>query len=145
VPAVVIDGKLAACCTDRGINEQVLRAAGLATPPLEEVPFHFYDWQARPAFGCPRRYAALLTAGTPAPARRGERRRLSALRWRFITAHPLHQAGPALRFHACRNLTTLGYSPSTLGALRRRAQDCGREKTATTGSHPHDENNVQSA
>ena len=32
VPAVVIDGKLAACCTDRGINEQVLRAAGLATP-----------------------------------------------------------------------------------------------------------------
>src|SRR5438034_10708917 len=32
VPAVVIDGKLAACCTDRGINEQVLRAAGLGTP-----------------------------------------------------------------------------------------------------------------
>ena len=32
VPAVVIDGKLAACCTDRGINEQVLRAVGLGTP-----------------------------------------------------------------------------------------------------------------
>jgi glutaredoxin 3 len=32
VPAVVIDGKLGACCTDRGINEQVLRAAGLGAP-----------------------------------------------------------------------------------------------------------------
>lgn len=29
VPAVVIDGKLAACCFGRGIDEQVLRAAGL--------------------------------------------------------------------------------------------------------------------
>ena len=32
VPAVAIDGKLAACCTDRGINEQTLRAAGLGRP-----------------------------------------------------------------------------------------------------------------
>jgi glutaredoxin 3 len=32
IPAVVIDGKLAACCTDRGINEEILRAAGLGTP-----------------------------------------------------------------------------------------------------------------
>ena len=32
VPAVAIDGKLAECCTGRGINEQVLRAAGLGTP-----------------------------------------------------------------------------------------------------------------
>lgn len=29
VPAVVIDGKLAACCSGRGIDEAVLRAAGL--------------------------------------------------------------------------------------------------------------------
>lgn len=28
VPAVVIDGKLAACCSGRGLDEQVLRAAG---------------------------------------------------------------------------------------------------------------------
>jgi glutaredoxin 3 len=32
VPAVAINGKLAECCTGRGINEQVLRAAGLGTP-----------------------------------------------------------------------------------------------------------------
>jgi hypothetical protein len=32
VPAVAIDGKLAECCTGRGINVQVLRAAGLGTP-----------------------------------------------------------------------------------------------------------------
>jgi glutaredoxin len=32
VPAVAIDGKLAACCTDRGVNEQTLRAAGLGRP-----------------------------------------------------------------------------------------------------------------
>jgi glutaredoxin 3 len=32
VPAVAIDGKLAECCTSRGINMQVLRAAGLGTP-----------------------------------------------------------------------------------------------------------------
>lgn len=29
VPAVAIDGKLAACCTGRGIEESALRAAGL--------------------------------------------------------------------------------------------------------------------
>ena len=29
VPSVVIDGKLAACCAGRGVDEQVLRAAGL--------------------------------------------------------------------------------------------------------------------
>lgn len=29
VPAVVIDGKLAACCSGRGIDEAVLRTAGL--------------------------------------------------------------------------------------------------------------------
>ena len=32
VPAVVIDGKLADCCTGRGIDVHVLRAAGLGTP-----------------------------------------------------------------------------------------------------------------
>lgn len=29
LPAVVIDGKLAACCAGRGVDEAVLRAAGL--------------------------------------------------------------------------------------------------------------------
>ena len=29
VPAVAIDGTLAACCTGRGVDEQVLRAAGI--------------------------------------------------------------------------------------------------------------------
>jgi glutaredoxin 3 len=29
VPSVVIDGKLADCCASRGVDEQVLRAAGL--------------------------------------------------------------------------------------------------------------------
>jgi len=29
VPAVVIDGKLADCCAGRGVDETVLRAAGL--------------------------------------------------------------------------------------------------------------------
>lgn len=29
VPSVVIDGKLADCCTGRGVDEHVLRAAGL--------------------------------------------------------------------------------------------------------------------
>jgi hypothetical protein len=29
VPSVVIDGKLADCCGGRGVDEQVLRAAGL--------------------------------------------------------------------------------------------------------------------
>jgi glutaredoxin 3 len=32
VPAVAIDGKLAECCAGRGIDVQVLRAAGLGTP-----------------------------------------------------------------------------------------------------------------
>jgi glutaredoxin len=32
VPAVVIDGKLAACCTGRGVDEATLRAAGLGRP-----------------------------------------------------------------------------------------------------------------
>ena len=32
VPAVVIDGKLAACCTGAGPNEEALRAAGLGVP-----------------------------------------------------------------------------------------------------------------
>jgi predicted thioredoxin/glutaredoxin len=29
VPSVLIDGKLADCCAGRGVDEQVLRAAGL--------------------------------------------------------------------------------------------------------------------
>jgi glutaredoxin 3 len=32
VPAVVIDGKLAACCAGRGPEEGALRAAGLGVP-----------------------------------------------------------------------------------------------------------------
>ncbi|NOX32416.1 MAG: thioredoxin family protein [Deltaproteobacteria bacterium] len=32
VPAVVIDGKLADCCTGRGPDEAVLRTAGLGQP-----------------------------------------------------------------------------------------------------------------
>ena len=32
VPAVVIDGTLAACCAGRGPDEKQLRAAGLGTP-----------------------------------------------------------------------------------------------------------------
>ena len=32
VPAVVIDGKLANCCANRGPDETVLRAAGLGKP-----------------------------------------------------------------------------------------------------------------
>jgi len=32
VPAVAIDGKLAECCTGRGIDVAVLRATGLGTP-----------------------------------------------------------------------------------------------------------------
>ena len=32
VPAVVIDGKLAECCADRGPDEARLRAAGLGVP-----------------------------------------------------------------------------------------------------------------
>ena len=32
VPAVVLDGTLASCCTGRGVNEFSLRAAGLLCP-----------------------------------------------------------------------------------------------------------------
>lgn len=32
IPAVVLDGELAACCTGRGIHESSLRAAGLMCP-----------------------------------------------------------------------------------------------------------------
>jgi glutaredoxin len=32
VPAVVIDGKLADCCSGGGVDEQALRAAGLGSP-----------------------------------------------------------------------------------------------------------------
>ena len=32
VPAVVIEGKLAACCAGRGVDEATLRAAGLGRP-----------------------------------------------------------------------------------------------------------------
>jgi hypothetical protein len=32
VPAVVINGKLADCCSGRGVNEVTLRAAGLGSP-----------------------------------------------------------------------------------------------------------------
>ncbi|MFQ5569613.1 MAG: thioredoxin family protein [Rhodothermales bacterium] len=32
VPTVVVDGELAACCTGRGVSEEVLRAAGVGQP-----------------------------------------------------------------------------------------------------------------
>ena len=32
VPAVAVDGKLACCCTGRGIDEKVLQDAGLGKP-----------------------------------------------------------------------------------------------------------------
>ncbi len=32
VPAVAVDGKLASCCTGRGIDGEGLRAAGIGTP-----------------------------------------------------------------------------------------------------------------
>ena len=32
VPAVVVDGQLAACCASRGPSESALRAAGIGTP-----------------------------------------------------------------------------------------------------------------
>jgi len=44
VPSVVIDGKLADCCSGRGVDEQVLRAAGLGrailacNSPLARLP-----------------------------------------------------------------------------------------------------------
>ncbi|GMV83930.1 MAG: hypothetical protein AMXMBFR7_51140 [Planctomycetota bacterium] len=38
VPAVVIDGKLAACCTGRGPDEATLRSAGLGQPGMAIGP-----------------------------------------------------------------------------------------------------------
>jgi len=32
VPAVAVDGTLAACCQDRGVDEAALRAAGIGDP-----------------------------------------------------------------------------------------------------------------
>ena len=32
LPAVVIDGKLADCCSGRGVDENTLRAAGIGSP-----------------------------------------------------------------------------------------------------------------
>ena len=32
VPAVVVDGKLASCCANRGVDEAELRAAGIGQP-----------------------------------------------------------------------------------------------------------------
>ena len=32
VPAVVVDGKLARCCAGRGVDESMLRAAGVGVP-----------------------------------------------------------------------------------------------------------------
>lgn len=32
VPAVVVDGELAACCADAGVTEQALRQAGVGSP-----------------------------------------------------------------------------------------------------------------
>jgi glutaredoxin 3 len=32
VPAVVIDGQLAGCCANRGVDEETLRSAGLGEP-----------------------------------------------------------------------------------------------------------------
>lgn len=32
VPAVTINGKLAECCSDRGVDENTLRAAGIGQP-----------------------------------------------------------------------------------------------------------------
>lgn len=32
VPAVAVDGRLAACCAGRGVNSEQLRAAGIGTP-----------------------------------------------------------------------------------------------------------------
>lgn len=33
VPAVVVDGNLAACCVNRGPEESAIREAGLGQPP----------------------------------------------------------------------------------------------------------------
>ena len=32
IPAVVVDGKLADCCSGRGVDDESLRAAGIGTP-----------------------------------------------------------------------------------------------------------------
>jgi len=32
IPAVVIDGRLASCCTERGISESALRSEGIGQP-----------------------------------------------------------------------------------------------------------------
>lgn len=32
VPAVAVDGTLAACCTERGVDQSVLQAAGIGQP-----------------------------------------------------------------------------------------------------------------
>lgn len=32
VPAVAVDGELASCCTDRGVDEAALRAKGIGRP-----------------------------------------------------------------------------------------------------------------
>ncbi|MCW8887017.1 MAG: glutaredoxin [Motiliproteus sp.] len=32
VPAVAVDGKVAACCTNRGIDKSALKAAGIGNP-----------------------------------------------------------------------------------------------------------------
>lgn len=39
VPAVVIDGKLAECCSRRGPEMETLRAAGIGIP-LDPIPSH---------------------------------------------------------------------------------------------------------
>lgn len=38
LPAVVIDGRLADCCASRGIDESVLRAAGVGSPLKRSTP-----------------------------------------------------------------------------------------------------------
>ena len=38
LPAVVIDGKIADCCANRGIDESVLRAAGVGSPLGRSTP-----------------------------------------------------------------------------------------------------------
>ena len=32
IPAVAVDGKLASCCADRGVNQAALQAAGIGQP-----------------------------------------------------------------------------------------------------------------
>jgi hypothetical protein len=47
VPAVAIDGKLAECCTGRGINVQVLRAAGLGAHKLAALTASSFEAYSR--------------------------------------------------------------------------------------------------